>query len=95
MKNAFPRQFRFRLNYLDHYQSPVTQFEPVIVQANAGAETSVKSKRSVSSVSILRAFGTTDTGQRVCAHIHGIFPYLLVEYSGPLDLPSGKALLVL
>jgi DNA polymerase zeta len=32
-----------------------------------------------------------DTGQRVVAHIHGVFPYLYVEYKGKLDADSVNA----
>jgi DNA polymerase zeta len=31
----------------------------------------------------------------VCAHIHGAFPYLYIEYRGPLDKPTGEFHLLL
>ncbi|GAA6061348.1 hypothetical protein JCM10212_004829 [Sporobolomyces blumeae] len=39
-------------------------------------------------VPVIRIFGATDKGQRVCAHVHGAFPYVYVEYKGKLDPDS-------
>ncbi|GAA5962119.1 hypothetical protein JCM21900_003552 [Sporobolomyces salmonicolor] len=39
-------------------------------------------------VPVIRIFGATDKGQRVCAHVHGAFPYFYVRYDGPLDPES-------
>jgi DNA polymerase zeta len=39
---------------------------------------------------VIRVFGATETGQKVCAHIHGAFPYLYVEYTGSLIPDDGK-----
>jgi len=44
----------------------------------------------LSSVPVIRLFGATDKGQRVVAHVHGVFPYLYVRYKGKLDPDSGK-----
>lgn len=41
-------------------------------------------------VPVIRVFGSTETGQKVCAHIHGAFPYLYIEYRGPLDKATGE-----
>jgi DNA polymerase zeta len=38
---------------------------------------------------VIRVFGSTETGQKVCAHIHGAFPYLFVEYKGSLKAEEG------
>lgn len=39
----------------------------------------------------LRIYGATDSGQRVCAHVHGVFPYLYVQYGGSLHPDAGTA----
>lgn len=38
---------------------------------------------------VIRVFGATETGQKVCAHIHGAFPYLFVEYTGSVIPDDG------
>lgn len=44
----------------------------------------------LASVPLIRLFGATDKGQRVVAHVHGVFPYLYVKYKGKLDPESGE-----
>jgi DNA polymerase zeta len=34
---------------------------------------------------VIRIFGAAETGERVCAHIHGAFPYLYVDFPGRYD----------
>lgn len=70
--------FRVRLNCIDHYQGAPTQFDPRLPVLNF--EDTQKSPR----VPIVRVFGATETGQKVCAHIHGVFPYLYIQYTGSL-----------
>ena len=85
-EDTFNRPFRFRLNCIDHYQKEPTSLDPALkppVTSTQGNEYSpVK-------VPIIRIFGATDSGQKVCAHIHGAFPYLYLEYNGPLDDHEG------
>ncbi|KAI9888365.1 MAG: DNA polymerase zeta [Vezdaea aestivalis] len=74
--------FRVRLNCIDHYQSQPTHFDPYLPlqpqQPEKGVSQSAK-------LPIIRVFGATESGQKVCAHIHGVFPYLFIEYEGNLD----------
>ncbi|KAI9739958.1 MAG: DNA polymerase zeta [Claussenomyces sp. TS43310] len=69
--------FRVRLNCIDHYQSSPTQFDP---QLRRDVVPSQRYKEP--EVPVIRVFGSTETGQKVCAHIHGAFPYLYIEYDG-------------
>ncbi|KAG1708451.1 DNA polymerase zeta catalytic subunit [Nymphon striatum] len=39
----------------------------------------------VTKVPVIRIFGTTPRGQKTCLHIHGVFPYILVDYNGQED----------
>ncbi|CRK15114.1 hypothetical protein BN1723_010541 [Verticillium longisporum] len=72
--------FRVRLNCLDHYQGTSTRFDPQL-RNDVHPSQAAKGPK----VPIVRAFGSTETGQKVCAHIHGAFPYMYVEYSGSLE----------
>ncbi|KAL9123251.1 MAG: hypothetical protein Q9187_000196 [Circinaria calcarea] len=71
--------FRVRLNCVDHYQATLTQFDPQLQKANGQPQQLVAPK-----VPVIRVFGATETGQKVCAHVHGAFPYLYIEYYGSL-----------
>ena len=76
--------FRVRLNCIDHYQAVPTRYDPWLRRDSPHAEPSRQPK-----VPVIRVFGSTETGQKVCAHMHGAFPYLYIEYRGPLDKPTG------
>ena len=76
--------FRVRLNCVDNYQSTPTQFDPLLRNDVKPSQIDKEPK-----VPVIRVFGSTETGQKVCAHIHGAFPYLYVEYTGSLNLDAG------
>ncbi|KAH6677646.1 DNA polymeras-like protein zeta catalytic subunit [Halenospora varia] len=69
--------FRVRLNCIDHYQSTPTKFDPLL-RNNVQLSQIHKEPK----VPVIRVFGATETGQKVCAHIHGAFPYLYIEHTG-------------
>ncbi|KAK8073881.1 hypothetical protein PG994_004780 [Apiospora phragmitis] len=71
--------FRVRLNCIDHYQTAPTQYDP---QLRNGVHPSQAQKEP--KLPVVRVFGSTETGQKVCAHIHGALPYLYIEYDGSL-----------
>ncbi|KAK4154857.1 hypothetical protein C8A00DRAFT_14013 [Chaetomidium leptoderma] len=75
--------FRVRLKCIDHYQGTPTRYDPQLRKDAPLAEAARQPK-----VPVIRVFGSTETGQKVCAHIHGAFPYLYIEYRGPLDKPT-------
>ena len=65
-----------RLVVADHYQAPpITGVDPLV---------SDFSGYSIKKVPVIRVFGSTPAGQRVCLHVHGIFPYIYVP------LPAGE-----
>ena len=72
--------FRVRLNCVDHYQATPLEFDPPLPK---DIELDQEEKRS--KVPIIRIFGATETGQKVCAHVHGAFPYLYIQYMGALN----------
>ena len=74
-----------RLNCLDHYQGTITRFDPPVLGDDGIICGQAK-------VPVIRAFGSTQTGQKVCAHIHGAFPYLYVEYSDSLEQDGGRCI---
>ncbi|KAL6713544.1 DNA polymerase zeta [Lecanora helva] len=68
--------FRVRLNCVDHYQAEPTEFDPKIPNKYGNNES-----KATPRVPVIRVFGATETGQKVCAHIHGAFPYLYIMYN--------------
>ncbi|KAK3996935.1 putative DNA polymerase zeta catalytic subunit, partial [Cladorrhinum sp. PSN332] len=72
--------FRIRLNCIDHYQSTPTRYDPRLRKDYHPSQAAKEAR-----VPVIRVFGSTETGQKVCAHIHGAFPYLYIEYGGSLD----------
>lgn len=72
--------FRVRLNCIDHYQANPTRYDPQLRNDVRSSQVAKGTK-----VPVVRIFGSTETGQKVCAHIHGAFPYLYVEYNGNLS----------
>jgi len=59
-----------RLVVVDHYMAePVSGLDPVISDFRG---------YNIRKVPVIRVFGSTSAGQKVCLHLHGIFPYLYV-----------------
>lgn len=77
--------FRVRLNCVDHYQASPTRFDPQLRRNVATSQINNEPK-----VPVIRVFGSTETGQKVCAHIHGAFPYLYIDYNGKITADEGK-----
>ena len=77
--------FRVRLNCIDNYQATPTRFDPILRNNIKASQVDKEPK-----VSVIRVFGATETGQKVCAHIHGALPYLYIEYSGSLLPDEGR-----
>ncbi|KAI0385004.1 hypothetical protein F5Y04DRAFT_203542 [Hypomontagnella monticulosa] len=71
--------FRVRLNCIDHYQAIPTKYDPQLRNDIHQSQLNKEPR-----VPVVRVFGSTETGQKVCAHIHGAFPYLYIEYNGSL-----------
>lgn len=74
-----------RLNCVDHYQAAPSEFDPPLQYRNDESSKDGKSK-----VPVIRVFGATETGQKICVHVHGAFPYLYIEYDGSLKLDEGR-----
>jgi len=69
--------FRCRLNNVDSYQTPpIPEFDPPLPRPMNNGDSH--------KVSVIRVFGATASGQKALVHIHGVFQYLYVEYSGSL-----------
>ncbi|EAS35045.3 polymerase zeta subunit [Coccidioides immitis RS] len=78
--------FRVLLNCVDHYQAAPTYLDPQLPCGDGPTSARTRPK-----VPVIRVFGATETGQKVCAHIHGAFPYLYIEYRGSLAVEQVKA----
>ncbi|KAK4054930.1 DNA polymerase zeta [Microbotryomycetes sp. JL201] len=79
---------RFRLSDLDSVMLHEHEAQPFDVRVSPF----VKSGTVLRSVPVIRIFGATDHGQRVVAHVHGVYSYLFVEYKGgKLDPDTGES----
>lgn len=78
-----PKVFRVRLNCLDNYQSQPTPLDAPLWGPRAFSATQ---RSNLPQVPVVRVFGATETGQKVCAHIHGAFPYLYVPYTESIEM---------
>jgi len=81
----FPQPFRFRLNCVDHYQATPTALDPQFHWPSQPSK-----GQNAPAVPVIRVFGSTETGQKVCAHVHGAVPYLYLRYDGGLEHDEGK-----
>ncbi|KAF7587580.1 DNA polymerase zeta [Aspergillus hancockii] len=72
--------FQVRLNCVDHYQAAPSEFDPPFPYRDGST-----GKYDRPKVPIIRIFGATETGQKVCVHVHGAFPYLYIPYDGGLS----------
>lgn len=41
-------------------------------------------------VPVLRIYGASTSGQTACIHVHQVYPYFYVEYSGQISPRHGK-----
>jgi DNA polymerase zeta len=87
---SLPSPFRFRLNCIDHYQATPTALDPQF-----GWDFRPSQGKNAPTVPVIRVFGATETGQKVCAHIHGALPYLYLLYEGGLGDDEGKTTTIL
>lgn len=74
-----------RLNCVDHYQAVPSELDPPLPYGINTAGKDGKPK-----VPVIRVFGATETGQKLCVHIHGALPYLYIEYDGSLRPEEGQ-----
>ena len=42
-------------------------------------------------VPIIRVYGISSIGKKTCVHIHQVYPYFYIEYTGNVDPESGMA----
>lgn len=73
--------FRVRLINIDHVLTAPGPLDRAESAFNAPGQL-------LRRVPVIRIFGATPAGQRVCAHIHGVFPYCYIPYRGSLKPDS-------
>lgn len=75
-------RLKVKINNVDYYQATPTAFD-------RNTNTSSSMPQKLYNVPVIRIFGTTETGQHSLVHIHGVFPYLYIEYFGGLHIADG------
>lgn len=76
-------KFTCQINNIDHYQT-----FPTPLDRNVNSLSSPHQR--LNSIPIIRIFGTTQAGQHAMVHVHGVYPYVYVEYKGSLIPEDGK-----
>ena len=71
-----PARLRVRINQIDHTLVPPGSLD----------------NSSLPRVPVLRIFGPSSTGKTACVHIHQVYPYFFVEYTGNLNHRHGEEL---
>ncbi|KAI1286929.1 DNA polymerase zeta catalytic subunit [Halotydeus destructor] len=67
-----PDVFKVRIFTCDHYLGkPINGLDELYSQFN-GCETS--------RVPVIRVFGVTESGEKVCLHVHGVYPYFCIPF---------------
>lgn len=67
--------YRIRIVSIDHHMMVPHQ------KADSAAPLGAK-------VPVIRIFGIRDTGQKTVVHMHGLYPYFYIDYSGDTDSQS-------
>lgn len=65
--------FRVKVNTIDWYSAPPTTLDPTLPVSS--------SSKKRPPVPILRVFGATESGKPVLAHVHGVLPYMYIEFN--------------
>lgn len=76
-----PSPFRVRINIIDYVMA-----EPGPLDA-----LDVSNSSRHRQVPVIRIFGDTANGQKACVHVHQVWPYFYVEYTGSLKPDAGMS----
>jgi len=66
---------RVQINQIDHTLSPSGFLDNTLLPR----------------VPVIRIYGASSTGETACVHIHQVYPYFFVEYTGNLSPDEGQS----
>ena len=84
---ASKKVFRFKLDVIDWYLTEPTDLDPPLAKI---ATCIADRDRYPISVPVLRIWGKRENGEQVLAHVHGVLPYLYIDYPGPYHAPESE-----
>jgi len=70
---SFSPSLRVQINQIDYYLTPPGPLD----------------NSSLPLVPVIRIFGPSSVGPKVCVHIHQVYPYFFIEYPGTLQPRDG------
>lgn len=88
--------FRFKLDVIDWHLTEPTDLDPPLAKVATCIADHDRYAMSATAqpqpplVPVLRIWGKRENGEQVLAHVHGVLPYLYIDYPGPYHAPESE-----